>query len=202
MGTEKRQRKKQGHQARVEAERAAARREQAKRRAIRIAVAVVAVVAVLFAISWMGGDDDDTDLAADDTTATSEPADTTSTTLDITKPEVTVPEGPPPEELQTEDLVTGDGEEAQAGDEVEVHYVGVRYEDGQEFDTSWDDGQTFRFTLGEGRVIPGWDQGVQGMRVGGRRQLVIPADLAYGENAPQGYPAGALVFVVDLLSVA
>jgi peptidylprolyl isomerase len=202
MGTEKRQRKKQGHQARMEAARAAALREQRKRRAIRFGAAAVAIVAVLFAISWMGGDDDDADVASDDTTPTTEAGATTSTTLDITKPEVTVPDGPPPEELQTEDLVVGDGEEAKAGDEVEVHYVGVRHEDGEEFDASWNSGNTFRFTLGEGRVIQGWDQGVVGMRVGGRRQLVIPGDLAYGDDAPAGYPAGTLVFVVDLVSIA
>lgn len=119
------------------------------------------------------------------------------------KPEVEVPEGAPPGELVVEDIVTGEGAEAKAGDQVTVNYVGVDYETGEQFDASWDSGQEFPFQLGAGEVIPGWDQGVEGMKVGGRRQLVIPPDLAYG---PQGQPPdiapnATLVFVIDLTAI-
>jgi peptidylprolyl isomerase len=127
-----------------------------------------------------------------------------STTADAgSKPTVEVPEGPPPTELQIEDLEVGDGPEAATGDQVSVQYVGVDYESGEEFDSSWDRGEPFRFQLGAGEVIPGWDEGVVGMKVGGRRELVIPPDLAYG---PQGQPPdigpnATLIFVIDLVSV-
>jgi peptidylprolyl isomerase len=112
--------------------------------------------------------------------------------------------GEPPTELVSEDLVPGEGEEAVAGTTVTVHYVGVNWSDGTEFDASWDRGQPFSFELGAGRVIPGWEQGVEGMRVGGRRTLTIPPDLAYGERGAGGVigPNETLVFVVDLLDVA
>lgn len=118
------------------------------------------------------------------------------------KPEVEVPSGPPPKRLQMEDLEEGDGDVARKGDEVSVNYVGVSYSNGEEFDTSYGRGP-FTFTLGEGRVIPGWDRGVAGMKVGGRRKLVIPPHLAYGEQGspPTIKPNETLVFVVDLLEV-
>ena len=120
-----------------------------------------------------------------------------------TKPEVEVPEGPPPGELVVEDLEEGDGTAAAAGDQVTVQYVGVDYETGEEFDTSYDDPEPFQFALGSGAVIPGWDQGIEGMQEGGRRQLVIPPDLAYGQQGqpPDIAPNATLVFVVDLISV-
>ena len=119
------------------------------------------------------------------------------------KPTVEVPDGDPPAELEIEDLEEGDGEEAQEGDQVSVNYVGVLYENGEEFDNSYDRGAPFNFQLGGGAVIPGWDEGLVGMKVGGQRQLVIPPDLAYG---PQGQPPdippdSTLVFVIDLLAV-
>ncbi len=119
------------------------------------------------------------------------------------KPKVEVPSGPPPQQLQTKDLVTGDGAEAKSGDTVKVQYVGVVYETGKEFDASWDRGQPFSFKLGGGQVIPGWDQGVEGMRVGGRRELIIPPDLGYGAaGAPPSIPPNStLIFIVDLLAV-
>ncbi|MCX7619872.1 MAG: FKBP-type peptidyl-prolyl cis-trans isomerase [Acidimicrobiales bacterium] len=119
------------------------------------------------------------------------------------KPNVTPPDGPAPTTLQQTDLVVGDGAEAKTGDTVKVEYVGVLYEGGKEFDASWNRGaEPFEFTLGSGQVIKGWDQGVVGMKVGGRRQLVIPADLAYGSQGQGDIPANAtLVFVVDLLQV-
>ncbi|MGK4579864.1 FKBP-type peptidyl-prolyl cis-trans isomerase [Kitasatospora sp. HPMI-4] len=123
--------------------------------------------------------------------------------MSITKPEIDFPGGEAPTELQIRDIKVGDGAEAKAGAVVEVHYVGVTFETGEEFDASWNRNQTFRFPLGAGRVIKGWDQGVQGMKVGGRRELIIPAHLAYGNQSPSPLiPAGStLIFVVDLLGV-
>src|SRR5262245_23981802 len=100
--------------------------------------------------------------------------------MTLSKPNVDVPAGPAPTDLQITDMWVGDGDEARPGHQVEVHYVGVAHSTGQEFDASWNRGDTFTFPLGAGRVIAGWDQGVAGMRVGGRRQLVIPAHLGYG----------------------
>jgi len=121
-----------------------------------------------------------------------------------TKPTVTVQSGPAPTTLQKQDLIVGTGAGAAAGKKVSVQYVGVSYSTGKQFDASWDRGQPFSFTLGEGDVIKGWDQGVPGMKVGGRRQLVIPPDLAYGPAGapPDIGPNETLVFVVDLLSVS
>ena len=119
------------------------------------------------------------------------------------KPVVVVPDGEAPTGLVTIDVVVGDGPEAAAGDLVTAHYVGVLHEDGTEFDSSWDRGQPFEFQLGAGGVIPGWDQGIEGMKVGGQRMLVIPSDLAYGEvgSPPTIGPDAALVFVVDLVDL-
>jgi peptidylprolyl isomerase len=120
------------------------------------------------------------------------------------KPEVTIPADTPPSyQLELEDLVEGEGEEAVAGKTVEVHYVGVSWQTGREFDASWDRGSTFKFGLGKGQVIPGWDQGVAGMKVGGRRRITIPPNLAYGKRGAGGVigPDETLVFVVDLVGV-
>jgi len=119
------------------------------------------------------------------------------------KPEVTIPDGPPPFALGTEDLVVGTGAEATTGKTVDVHYVGVSWSTKQEFDASWGRGSTFSFPLGAGRVIKGWDQGVAGMKVGGRRRLTIPPALGYGDRGAGGAikPGETLVFVVDLLGV-
>jgi peptidylprolyl isomerase len=119
------------------------------------------------------------------------------------KPQVEVPDGPPSYQLEIEDIVEGDGEEATAGRVVEVHYVGVSWSTGQEFDASWNRGDTFKFGLGKGQVIQGWDQGVAGMKVGGRRRITIPPNLAYGKRGAGGVigPDETLVFVVDLVGV-
>ena len=119
-----------------------------------------------------------------------------------TKPDVTIPDGPPPTDLVLEDLVEGEGPEAGPGP-VEVHYVGVSWSTGQQFDASWDRGDTFGFRLGAGQVIAGWDQGVQGMKLGGRRKITIPPHLGYGAQGAGGViaPNETLVFVVDLLGV-
>jgi peptidylprolyl isomerase len=109
----------------------------------------------------------------------------------------------PPEDLVLDDVAVGDGAEAQSGHQVEVHYVGVAWSDGQQFDSSWDRNDPFRFGLGQGQVIAGWDQGVAGMKVGGRRRITIPPHLGYGERGAGGVIKGGetLVFVVDLLDI-
>ena len=119
------------------------------------------------------------------------------------KPEIDFPDGPPPSDLQVSDLVEGDGIEAAPGRTAVVHYVGVAYSTGEEFDASWNRGEPFAFPLGAGNVIAGWDRGVVGMKVGGRRRLVIPPDLAYGERGAGAViaPGETLIFVVDLLDV-
>ena len=120
------------------------------------------------------------------------------------KPHVYVPPGEtPPDDLVIEDIAVGEGDQALAGSEVEVHYVGVSWRTRKQFDASWDRGDTFRFGLGEGQVIKGWDEGVAGMRVGGRRRIVIPPRLAYGKQGAGGVigPDETLVFVVDLIGV-
>lgn len=151
-----------------------------------IAFSAALAIAVVVVVVARGGDDGGSDSAEQ-----------------ASKPEVEVPSGAPPDELEIEDLETGDGAEAEAGDQVSVQYVGVDYETGEEFDSSWDRGEPFDFQLGAGSVIPGWDEGVEGMAVGGRRQLVVPPDLAYGhEGAPPDIgPNATLVFVVDLIAV-
>ena len=121
------------------------------------------------------------------------------------KPHVYVPPGEtPPADLVTEDLEVGDGAEATTGAQVEVHYVGVSWRTRKQFDASWDRGDTFRFGLGGGQVIKGWDEGVVGMKVGGRRRIVIPPNKAYGKQGAGGVigPNETLVFVVDLIGVS
>ncbi|WP_228975583.1 FKBP-type peptidyl-prolyl cis-trans isomerase [Streptomyces sp. DH12] len=123
--------------------------------------------------------------------------------MSIEKPEVDFPGGEPPAELEVKDIWVGEGAEAKSGDVVKVHYVGVSFSSGEEFDASWNRGTPLQFQLGVGQVIPGWDQGVQGMKVGGRRQLVIPPHLAYGDRGAGGKiaPGETLIFVCDLVAV-
>ncbi len=183
---------------------------------------LAAATAVLLSLTACGGADDEaTDLVADaseSTTSTTEATESSDegeapeTTeapaadgdaINGGKPEVVIPDGPTPTELELEDVIVGDGKEAQSGDYLVMHYVGVRHADGGQFDASWDRGETFNFVLGAGLVIQGWDQGIVGMKEGGRRVLSIPAELAYG-NQERGadIPANsALVFVVDLVGV-
>jgi peptidylprolyl isomerase len=119
------------------------------------------------------------------------------------KPEIDFPASPPPSDLEVTDVTTGDGAEAVPGKTVRVHYVGVAHSTGEEFDASYNRGEPLSFRLGSGQVIAGWDQGVQGMKVGGRRQLVIPPHLGYGDRGAGGVikPGETLIFVVDLLEV-
>ena len=123
--------------------------------------------------------------------------------MSATKPEVTVPAGNPPTDLLIEDVIVGEGNEAKSGANVEVHYVGVAWSTQREFDASWNRGDTFEFRLGAGQVISGWDQGVAGMKVGGRRILTIPPHMGYGNQGAGGVIKGGetLIFVVDLLNV-
>ena len=148
---------------------------------------ILAVVVIVILVGRGGG-------SAGDTTSVADPG---------TKPTVEVPKGPAPDHLVVKDLKTGDGAEAKAGDQLSVQYVGVLYDGGKQFDSSWDRGQPFSFQLGGGQVIPGWDQGVAGMKVGGRRELIVPPNLAYGaQGQPPSIPANAtLVFVIDLVSI-
>jgi peptidylprolyl isomerase len=148
-------------------------------------------LACLALVAGCGGDSEDQASAPKET---STPA--------ATKPEVTVPKQLP-KTLAKKDLKVGDGATATAGKTVTVQYVGVSAANGRQFDASWDTGEPFSFPLGQGQVIQGWDQGVEGMKVGGRRQLVIPPDLAYGADGspPTIGKNETLVFVVDLLAV-
>jgi peptidylprolyl isomerase len=164
----------------------------------------LALAAVLLAT---GCGEDDEQSASAPPASTETPAETTTPeaepTREPTKPRVRKPKGNPPKRLVIEDLRQGSGPEATTGQTVQVHYVGVSFKTGEQFDASWDRDEPFAFQLGAGMVIPGWDQGVAGMKVGGRRRLVIPPELAYG---PQGSPPAigpneTLVFVVDLLAV-
>ncbi|MBI4884938.1 MAG: FKBP-type peptidyl-prolyl cis-trans isomerase [Actinobacteria bacterium] len=119
------------------------------------------------------------------------------------RPIITIPDGAPPSELQIDDETVGDGDEATIGKRVVVHYAGVAWSNCEEFDASWNRGDPFDFRLGAREVIEGWDRGVKGMRVGGRRRLTIPPDLGYGNRGAGGVIKGGetLVFVVDLLAV-
>jgi peptidylprolyl isomerase len=173
----------------------------------RLATAALAAALALTACSDGGSD---TVAAPEPSKATSCPGAPTpvpppvGATTDLkTKPVITVPKTPPPATLQVSDIVQGQGELACSGQNVEMQYVGVTYADGKQFDASWDRGEPFPFQLGGGRVIGGWDQGIVGMKVGGRRQLVIPPDLGYGEQgSPPSIKGGeTLVFVVDLVKI-
>ncbi|HEX5927833.1 MAG TPA: FKBP-type peptidyl-prolyl cis-trans isomerase [Solirubrobacterales bacterium] len=174
----------------------------------RVLIAMVCAVLAL-AVAGCGGDDDSTSASTEATTEATTTETTESPAPDAgsqnlnKKPEVTVPGGAPPKQLETEDLVVGKGPEARPGDEVTVQYVGVGYDSEEEFDASWDRGEPFSFLLGGGEVIKGWDQGIVGMKVGGRRELTIPPNLAYGPTGspPAIGPNETLIFVVDLVDV-
>ena len=119
------------------------------------------------------------------------------------KPTIDIPDHAPSYQLELDDIEVGDGDEAKPGSIVEVHYAGVSWSTGNEFDASWNRGETFKFGLGKGQVIRGWDEGVAGMRVGGRRRITIPPAMAYGKRGAGGMigPDETLVFVVDLVGV-
>ncbi len=174
----------------------------------KVQIALVCAILAL-AVAGCGGDDDSTSSSTQpagegttaETTEGSAPAEGAEAAGK--KPKVTVPGGPPPKKLEKKDLVVGTGAEAKPGDEVTVQYVGVGYDSGEQFDASWDRGEPLPFPLGAGAVIKGWDEGVAGMKVGGRRELIIPPNLAYGPagSPPAIGPNETLIFVVDLVGV-
>lgn len=182
----------------------------------RLALISIACL-VLFAVGCGGGDDDSSSTTNAETSAVgASTAESTATTEssapkeesnsgggEKTKPTVTVPSGPPPKKLEIKEIEKGMGATAKSGDEVTVQYVGVGYDSEEEFDSSWSRNEPFSFTLGAGEVIPGWDQGVAGMKAGGRRELIIPSNLAYGPagSPPVIGPNETLIFVIDLLAV-
>ncbi len=163
----------------------------------RLTLIFALCAALALAVAGCGGDDDSATA-----TQAEQPAAQPSNEDTGTKPTIAVPDSPPPKQLEERDLVEGDGAEAKAGDEVTVQYVGVGYDSKEEFDASWGR-EPFTFPLGAGAVIPGWDKGVEGMKVGGRRELTIPPNLAYGPTGspPVIGPNETLIFVVDLGSV-
>ena len=170
-------------------------------RTLRRTIPLILCAALALAPAACGKDDKKSDTASQ----ASDSGGSGSSGVDLTKkPTVDVPAGDAPKTLQSKDIVVGTGAEAANGQKVSVQYVGVSFSTKKQFDASWDRGSPFKFTLGAGDVIQGWDQGVVGMKVGGRRQLVIPPDLAYG---PGGYPPviaanETLVFVIDLVGLS
>jgi peptidylprolyl isomerase len=162
---------------------------------------------IVFAISALalagcGGGDDSASTAppaAEESTA----AEQAEAPEEKTKPQVKPPQSPPPKKVETKELEEGSGPAAKPGDQVTVQYVGVNYRTGSEFDASWDRGEPFTFTLGAHEVISGWDIGIKGMKVGGRRELIIPPNHAYGSTGspPAIPPSETLIFVVDLEAI-
>jgi peptidylprolyl isomerase len=173
--------------------------------------ALISLLPVLLAAGCGGGGKDKStaSTAGAPTATATQPATGTAppqpsgTAQPSSKPKVTVPSGKPPTKLVIKDIVKGTGATAKAGDTVSVHYVGVSSANRKQFDASWDRNQPFTFQLGGGMVIPGWDQGVAGMKVNGRRELIIPPSLGYGAQGqpPAIPPNDTLVFVIDLLRV-
>jgi peptidylprolyl isomerase len=165
----------------------------------------IIVVCAALAIAGCGSSSDSSSSTSggEASTAAKSAGSTASQTNTKVKPKVTVPSEPAPKKLTEKEIVKGTGAEAKSGDEVTVQYVGVGYESEEEFDSSWSRNEPFSFTLGAGEVIPGWDQGVAGMKVGGRRELIIPSELAYGPagSPPAIGPNETLIFVIDLLAV-
>jgi peptidylprolyl isomerase len=160
---------------------------------------ILLCLALAAVVAGCGGSDSSTG----STESTGAGSTESSTAAEKTKPKVTVPKGAPPKKLVIKEIEKGTGTTAESGKEVTVQYVGVDYKTGKEFDSSWSRNEPFTFGLGAGQVIPGWDQGVEGMKVGGRRELIIPPNLAYG---PAGSPPAigrneTLIFVIDLLGV-
>lgn len=216
MATDKRERQRAARLEKTAAELTAAKREKTKRTAIRLVVAAAVVLAVLFGVSQLMGDDDQAETPADEAdTETTAPDDTTEPPApQYTNPELAEevlgrepPEpAPPPEDtagdaLETTTVIEGEGDGAQAGDIVTVHYVGV-LSDGTTFDESWSRGEPIQVPVGQGAVISGWDEGLVGATIGERRHLLIGADNAYGD-ADQGVipPNSPLAFDVDVVDI-
>jgi FKBP-type peptidyl-prolyl cis-trans isomerase len=182
---------------------AAKRRRQARMGAVIGLVVVALVVGVVLLLNRSHTTNPNADASSTPSAASAAPSANVSTPPALAqKPTVADPKGTPaPTSLKVTTLVQGDGPAVQSGQHLYVNYTGVSFKDGTEFDSSWKAGRTpFDFTIGQGNVIPGWDQGLVGVKVGSRVQLDIPANLAYGDNPSGGQPAGALRFVVDVLS--
>jgi peptidylprolyl isomerase len=160
---------------------------------------LTALVLCLFLVAGCGSDSSSSSSSTEEAVAPKE----TESSKQKTAPKVTVPKGAPPKTTEVKDLEEGTGATAKAGDVVSVNYVGVNYKTGTEFDASWSRGEPFTFTLGAHEVISGWDEGIEGMKVGGRRELIIPPNHAYGSTGspPAIPPNETLVFVVDLESI-
>jgi peptidylprolyl isomerase len=171
--------------------------------AVKTLMLMTAVCAVLLAAGCGGSADSSTQSSESTAATTSESASTEAADGKKTAPRVAVPKGPPPSKLESKDLENGSGAEAKAGDKVTVQYVAVLYKGAKVVDSSWSRNEPFSFKLGAGEVIPGWDQGIEGMKAGGRRELIVPANLAYGKKGfpPAIGPNEAMVFVIDLLKV-
>jgi FKBP-type peptidyl-prolyl cis-trans isomerase len=215
VGTEKRERQRQGKQARSEAVQAAARRQKTKRTGLRLGIGLAIVLAVAFTYSLLTRDDSSDSSETGDTTTTAA-ADATTTTVAYSNPELAAevlarePPVPanaaadtPPDAVEVTTLIQGQGEGAAAGDTVTVHYVGV-LSDGTEFDQSWSRGQPFPVeNLGQASVIPGWNEGLVGAKIGERRRLEIGANKAYGAAGnPPTIPANApLAFEIDVVDI-
>jgi hypothetical protein len=211
MGTDKRERQKQGRQARVEAAQQAQRKAAARRRVVTIASVVVVAAVVVGVFAWYAGRDSGDETVTADTTTSTTPATSAAglpcvplaDPLPAGAPDVPITPGPPPDTLVTEDLVVGTGAEVPTGapsTEVTVNYIGVSCSTGAIFDSSYSRGQPATFAL-DG-VIPGWTEGIPGMKVGGQRLLVIPPDMAYGASGRPGIaPDETLYFVVELVDV-
>ena len=204
MGTAKRERQKANRQLRLEELAKQARKDKTKRFGLRIFLLIGAVVLLVGAIALFGGDDEEAT-----PTTSSTIAELPTTTIDPSapttelpaKPEVSIPETPVTE-LKVTTITEGSGVVAATGDTVEVHYIGYTSVDGVVFDNSYDRGAPYPVVLGTGSVIQGWDEGLVGLQAGGRYQIDIPVDMAYGADAAaQGRPAGDLSFIVDIMSV-
>jgi peptidylprolyl isomerase len=159
-------------------------------------VLLTIVLCLALALAGCGGSDGSSSGSAE--TSADAPAESINK-----KPVVEVPTGPPPKELEEIELIEGTGPEAKAGDNVTVQYVLVDYKSGKEIESSWERNEPFPFTLGSSSVIPGWEQGVEGMKAGGRRELIIPPELAYGAagSPPTIKPNATLIFVVDMVEI-
>ena len=172
----------------------------------RILLALLLLLTLTGGLAACGGDDGESEAAATPIPVPQDPEADIRRIFDgigedtSTKPEIAAPQGSPPAELQKRDVVRGKGAKARKGDRLAMQYVGVSWSTGRQFDASWDRGEPFTFELGAGSVIPGWDEGLVGMREGGRRLLVIPADKGYGPQGqpPEIGPNETLIFAVDL----
>lgn len=217
MGTAKRERQKANRQLRLEELAKQARKEKSKRFTLRIGLALVSVVALVGIVYLLNGGDDDSTAAATTTTTIDPtltsvpealcadaaiPPEVPPTSVAPAKPEIAGPVEGDVTELKVTTITEGSGPAVAACDLVDVHYIGYTSIDAVVFDNSYDRGAPINVVVGAGRVIEGWDQGLLGLQVGGRYQIDIPVDLAYGPDAAaQGNPPGALTFIVDIMSI-